>query len=197
MEKDSCGWAGCKNPPEAVLERRPLCRSHFYELAAKRLEDIRTRMAKAGPVGAENPLDNSLDAKFLSEFIGGATGLVAVATSLSESQRNAYLFLSLSAVELYRRLQRHARFEKEVSVILRRGPDPGTWGEFTKTRNVSKKGGCIESGSIWKLSEEIWIERADNRQQGRARVVWVKKTPSLRYLVGVEILECEDFWELG
>jgi hypothetical protein len=192
MEKKSCGSAGCQNPSEVLLDGRPLCRNHFYEIAAKRLEDIRLHFVEGGPSLARN----SSEARFLSELIGAATGLVATARYLSELHRDKYLELSLSALELYNRLQRHPRFAKEIVVILRRTPDPGARKEFTKTLNVSKKGGCIETGSVWNVSDDVWIERADNRQQARARIVWVKHKPSSRYLLGVEILDCQDFWRL-
>lgn len=192
MEDATCAWAGCKNGPEAVLANRAVCRIHFHQLAAKRLEMIRARFAETGPVSPQN----AHDARFLSELIGGVTELVATAKDLSESQRNDYLDLSLSAIALYSRLQRHPRFQKELAVVLRRSSDPRSWGEFTKTLNVSKKGSCIEAGSEWRVSEEIWIERADNRTQTRARIIWVKKQQSSRYLLGVEILNCLDFWTL-
>jgi hypothetical protein len=48
---------------------------------------------------------------------------------------------------------------------------------------------CIEE-------EELWIEKPENRLRARARVAWVKKSAPLHFVVGLEILDCEDFWEL-
>ena len=192
------------------MDRRTLCRVHFYELAIKRLEDSRARLANAPPGSAEN----SSIAKFLSELVSEATSLVAGSKYLTEIQRNQFLELSVSAVELHKQLQRHPRFERKVSIVLSRSPDPGTEveqklfvvlrsssdsrtrGEFTNTLNVSKTGACLETSSAWEVSQVIWIERADNRELARARVVWVKRVSSSKYLLGAEILDCEDFWDL-
>jgi hypothetical protein len=64
------------------------------------------------------------------------------------------------------------------------------------TLNVSKVGGCFETSSAWGVSQELSIERADNRQLARARVVWRKQGSSSKYLIGVEILDCDNFWTL-
>jgi hypothetical protein len=48
---------------------------------------------------------------------------------------------------------------------------------------------CVEE-------EEIWIEKPENRMRARARVAWVKKNATLQFVVGLEILDCGDFWEL-
>ena len=187
-----------------------LCGVHFYEFALKRLEDSRVRLVNA-PAGTA---ENASIGKFLSELVSAVTSLVAGAKYLTEMQRNQFLELSVSAVELRKRLQRNPRFERKVSAVLRGSPNTGaegeqklfivlrnsydssTRGEFTNTSNVSKTGACFETSSALEVSQEIWIERADNRQLARARVVWVKKVSSSKYLLGVEILGCENFWGL-
>jgi hypothetical protein len=190
------------------MDGRSFCRIHFYEFARKRLEDSRSSSAKDGAATTSSPAI----AKFLSELVSQATALVAGAKYMTEMQRNQFLELSLSAVELYKCLQRNPRFkrkvsvvlrpsteasavgEQEISVVIRSSADTGTRGEFTSTLNVSKTGACLETSSAWEVSQEIWIERADNRQVTRARVVWVKKVSASKYLLGAEILNCEDFW---
>lgn len=106
MGETSCGWAGCSSKPEATLDGLQLCRSHFYDIATKRLEEYRARLQQVDPAGA----DRSAILKFLSEVISQTTTLVSVAKFLSPSQRDQFLELSLSAAELHKRVQRNPRF---------------------------------------------------------------------------------------
>jgi hypothetical protein len=69
-------------------------------MAARRLEEYRARLQRIEPSGA----DRIATLKFLSELIGQTTTLVASAKFLGSSQRDQFLELSLSAVELYKRI---------------------------------------------------------------------------------------------
>ncbi|HYL13976.1 MAG TPA: PilZ domain-containing protein [Terriglobales bacterium] len=68
--------------------------------------------------------------------------------------------------------------------------------ELTNTVDVSKRGACIATTRLWETGEKIWIEKPGNRVRTLARVAWVKKTELSQFLIGLEILDCEDFWKL-
>jgi len=187
-----CGWSGCSNDGEATLDGRPLCRNHFYDMAARRLDEYRPRLQRIDPAGA----DRITIPKFLSEVINQTTTLVATAKFLSSGQREQFLELSLSAAELYKRVQRNPRIPRNMPILANRETDAAGRQELTNTVNVSKRGACITTKSMWEIGEKIWIEKPGNRLRTLARVAWVKKGEPSQFLVGLEILDCEDFWGL-
>jgi len=66
MAKQICEWAGCDGVAEAALEKRVLCRDHFYEIANRRVEMRLERIAPAGK-------DRTALLQFLSELISETT----------------------------------------------------------------------------------------------------------------------------
>src|SRR5216684_2022967 len=186
----TCGWSGCGSGAEATLDARPLCRNHFYALAAKRLEEYRTRLQRIDPTGA----DRIAIPKFLSEVINQTTTLVATAKFLGPGQRDQFLELSLSAAELYRRVQRNPRVPRNMPILVYRETDSAGRQELTNTVDISRRGACIATSRLWKAGEKIWIQRPGNELRTLARVAWVKETAPSQFLMGLEILDCEDFW---
>jgi hypothetical protein len=144
------------------------------------------------PAGA----DRSAILKFLSEAISQTTTLVSVAKFLAPSQRDQFLELSLSAVELYKRVQRNPRILRNMPILIYREADPVGRRELTNTVNVSKRGACIETSGVWQTGEKIWMEKTGNQLRTLVRVAWVKKNEPSNFLIGLEILDHEDFWGL-
>jgi hypothetical protein len=83
-----------------------------------------------------------------------------------------------------------------VPILIYRETDSGAGKELTTTVDVSKRGVCIATSRVWTPEEEIWIEKPGNRLRARARVAWVKKNAPLQFVIGLEILDSEDFWDL-
>jgi PilZ domain len=188
----SCGWGGCINGAEVTLGERPLCRNHFYEIAAKRLQEHPARLQRIDLTGGNRiAITNSL-----SEIISQTTILVASAKLLAPWQRDQFLELSLCAVELYKRVQRNPRVPRNLPIFIYGETDSIGSQELTNTVNVSKRGACIATIRLWKTGEKIWIQKSGNQLRTLARVAWVKKNGPSRFLMGLEILDYEDFWGL-
>jgi len=192
MHKHSCGWAGCSNHAEARLDRRPLCQVHFYDIASKRVGEYRARLSKGDPAGA----DRTRILSFVSEVISETTTLVASATFLGQEQREKYLELSLSTAKLYKRVQRHPRISRNMPILISHEADSAARQELTNTINVSKQGACIATKGKWKTGEKIWVQRPRSALRALAWVTWVKETEPSQFLIGIEILDCEDLWKL-
>lgn len=192
MSKVPCGWAGCANDAEATLDRRSLCQIHFYDIATKCLAEYRDRLSEGDPAGN----DRAMILKFVSELISETTSLVARTKFLGPEQRDKYLHLTLSSGELYRRVQREPRIPRNMPVLVCRESDPTGRQELTNTVNVSKRGACIVTNWLWKAGEKVCIQKPANQLKTFARVAWVKKAKASQFLIGLEILECEDFWKL-
>jgi hypothetical protein len=191
-QEKGCGWLGCVNSADAILDGRSLCRVHFYRIAAGRLEGYRTAIEKDTMSLAER--GSMLG--FLSEVVNESTGLMARAKSLTESQRKEFLDLSLSASEFYKRAQRSPRTKCDLPIVLRRESEAVAAGEPAKAVNVSKRGACVETSTSWSVGETIWIRRPDVSRQARAVVVWLKILSPSKKLTGLHIVDAGDFWGL-
>jgi hypothetical protein len=187
-----CGWIGCKSASEAALEARPLCRKHFYDIASRRLADYHERFAGADPVGR----DRVAASAFLSELIGQAGTLVTGAKQLTAKERDNFLALSTDAVEMYKRVQRNPRIPLRVPVRVYRAPGQKGKFELTATVNVSKVGACITVREPVAVGARLWLQRTENAASASGFVTWTKESPASQYLIGFEILDHEDFWDL-
>jgi PilZ domain len=192
MREVTCGWAGCGSGSEATLDGRRLCRNHFYDIAARLLENHRARLLQVEPAGPAR----IATLKFVSEVINQTTTLVASAKFLGPSQRDQFLELSLSAIEFYKRVQRNPRIPRSMPILVYREVDGAGRQELTNTVNLSKRGACITTSGTWEIGEKIWIEKPGNQEKTLAQVAWVKKGEPSQFLMGLEILDCEDFWGL-
>ena len=193
MAEAACGWAGCGSGSEATLDNRPLCRSHFYDMAVKRIDEYRAGLQQIDSAGG----DRTAILKFLSEVISRTTNLVASVKFLSPRQREQFFELSLSAADLYKRVQRSPRVKRNMPILIYREMDFTRKQELTNTVDVSKRGACIATSSLWEIGEKIWIEKPTRKLPTLARVAWLKKSEASQFLLGLEILDCEDFWGLA
>lgn len=191
MPEGLCAWPGCKAAAEAALDARLWCRTHFPDVAAKRLKEYDARLHKGEPPQAER----TAIATFLSELMNQATKLIAGAKSLSATQREQILAVSFSAMELYKQLQREPRAPRNPPIPVYLDDDTGGKQERANALNVSKLGACIATARASKVGETVWIQKPQSKLRAYARIVWVKRNTPSQYLIGVEILDCENFWE--
>jgi hypothetical protein len=192
MAESKCGWAGCANAPEVILDQRHLCRIHFYDIASKRLEEHRTRLSKGEPVAAER----TKILTFVSEVISETTSLVARAKFLGQDLRDKFMQLTLATGEFYKILQRDPRMPRNIPILLWREGDSDAKQELTSTVNISKHGACISTRRAWNVNEKIRIAIPQSAHHAPGRVAWVRKTGAVEFQIGLEILGCTDFWKL-
>jgi hypothetical protein len=192
MGEVTCEWSGCSNKPEASLDGYRLCRNHFYVRATKRLEEYRAGLRQVAP----GMVDHAATLKFISELISHTTTLVANAKLLAPAQRDQFLNLSLSAAELYKQVQRKARIRRNMPILVYRENDSNGMRELTNTVDVSRQGVCVVTSWLWEIGEKIWVEKPGNRVRTLARVAWLKKGEPTQFLMGLDILDSEDFWGL-
>jgi hypothetical protein len=192
MSEIACGWLGCSSFAEATLDGISLCRNHFYDKAVKRLEEYRGRLQTIEAAGG----DRSEVPKFLSGLIAETTMLVASAKFLGPLQRDQFLELSSSAMQLFKRAQRPLRVARNLPVLVSRETDSTGMQELTNTVNVSKRGVCIATTRSWEIGEKAWIQKPVSGQRTLARIAWSRKTALSQFLLGLEILDTEDFWKL-
>jgi hypothetical protein len=192
MREATCGWSGCTSKPEATLDGSGFCNKHFCDKAAKRLDEYRLRLRRVAPGSA----DHTPTLKFLSEIISQTTSLVASAKALDPGQRDKFLKLSLTAAQLYKRVQRNARIPRNMPILAYRESDSAGMKELTNTVDGSMQGVCIVTYRLWEIGEKICIEKPRNRLRTLARVAWLKKGEPTQYLMGLDILDHKDYWGL-
>jgi len=188
-----CGWTGCNKEAEATLDGRGLCRFHFHTVATKQLEDHRRSMQRI----TYSEGDRLAVCKLLSEVVSQATALVTKTKLLAPVEREQFLQLSLAATELFKRVQREPRIPRNMPVLIYREGDSARDQELTNTINVSKRGACVLTKRQWRPGEKIWIQKPTNQQKALAQVAWAKATELAQFVIGLEILESEDFWGLS
>ncbi len=186
-----CGSLGCSNFAEATLDELSLCWNHFYDRAMKRIEEYRGRLQtlEAAGGGLEVP-------EFLSQIIAQTTMLVTNAKFLGPGQRDQFLDLSLAAMQLFKRAQRAPRLARNMPVLLGREADSVGAPELTNTVDVSKRGACVATVGSWVIGDKAWIQKPVADLKALARIAWSKKMGLSQFLVGLDILDAEDFWKL-
>jgi hypothetical protein len=186
-----CNWAGCRSTSEALLQERPLCCLHFYEVAHRRLLTLQRELGRP-ELDRFFPPDTQT---FLSELVG-ETSVLSTELHLNPGLREGLLRLSTYAAELYDKIRRAPRLSWHLDVILS-GESPTQRAELTSTINVSSKGASLETSLSLQTDQTVWLERPGVQKRLRARVVWVKTLTASRRAVGLTFLrEYEEFWSL-
>jgi hypothetical protein len=187
-----CASLGCSNFAEATLDELSLCRNHFYDRAMKRIEEYRGRLQTLEAAGGGR---NEVP-EFLSQIIAQTTMLVTNAKFLGPGQRDQFLDLSLAAMQLFKRAQRSPRVPRNMPVLLGREADSVGAPELTNTVDVSKRGACVATVGSWVIGDKAWIQMPVSELKALARIAWSKKLGFSQFLVGLDILDAEDFWKL-
>jgi len=186
-----CGSLGCSNFAEATLDELSLCRNHFYDRAMKRIEEYRGRLQTLEAAGGVLEVP-----EFLSQIIAQTTMLVTTAKFLGPGQRDQFLDLSLAAMQLFKRAQRAPRLARNMPVLLGREADSVGAPELTNTVDVSRRGACVATVGSWVIGDKAWIQKPAGDLKALARIAWSKKLGFSQFLVGLDILDAEDFWKL-
>jgi len=191
----SCGWTGCGRASHACISGRFLCLEHFFEFSYRRMNSIRAILDTSDP----NRALMSEAQTFLSDVVSQTTRLATEIKRLDPALRDHLLALSTSAADLYNRVRRAPRLPRRIPCLLRTGILSPEIAERCSTLNISQRGACLELDSTRRPASEVLIERVDTKISARARVAWFKDTPSSpgKCLVGIEILDNDDFWGLG
>ena len=183
-----CSVPGCEQPATATLEKRTLCRTHFISICYERMETHSARLK-------EQPLPEEIRT-FLDECTPQIADLAKNARNLDDSERARLLEILLSAYNLSRHLRRSPRRKVIIPVRLRCEKPGQTWEERTETRMLSRYGALVDCQHPVEVGDTLLVERVDNARQVRARVAWQRRKWAGRLEIGLEFLDCDNFWEL-
>jgi len=133
----------------------------------------------------------------LSQMISEMSALATGTRRLHPELREKLISLSETAAKLYKRSRRPPRFGRSVACRIRISMVSTEVAESCSTVDVCQRGASVKTGCPLLVKQVITLEREDTGKRARTKVVWVKKKTANVFVVGLEILDQEDFWGIG
>ena len=134
--------------------------------------------------------------RFIHECSRQADELEHTATDLDNLDRAKLLHIILTASELGRFLRRSPRKAASIPVRLSCEKLGGAWAEDSKTVLLSRYGASVQCTHPAKLGESLQVIRFDTGQKAEARVAWQRPWENESVRIGVEFVNCDNFWGL-
>jgi hypothetical protein len=187
-----CGVTDCDQAAGAELEGGALCRGHFISACYAQLERY-DEMQKAHRL---NVLDAESVRRFINQCSRQADEIEHTAKDLDNLDRARLLHIILWANELGRHLRRSPRKTASIPVRLCSDKLGSAWEEETQTLLLSRHGAALRCGHTAKPGEPVQLVRLDTGQEVRARVAWQRPAESDGIRIGVEFVDCDNFWGL-
>jgi hypothetical protein len=189
---EHCNVANCDQTPVSSLEGDALCRSHFISVCYTRLEQYE-EMQKGHSLsvsGAESMR------RFIHECVRKADEIEHGARDLDNLERARLLHIIEEANDLGRYLRRSPRKAASVAVRLCCDKIGGAWEEDTETVLLSRYGASVQCRHPAKPGESLQVIRSDTGQKVQARVTWRLPLGDESVQIGVEFVDCDNFWGL-
>jgi hypothetical protein len=132
---------------------------------------------------------------FLQECVERVTVLAHTRNDLQNIERAQLLDIALWASDIGRRIRRSSRRSASIPVRISSVGMMQSWQEDTRTLVISQHGASLLTSRPVRIGERIEIARRDAERRGVARVVWANPQRSGGSEIGIEILDCGDFWD--
>ncbi|MBZ5661732.1 MAG: PilZ domain-containing protein [Acidobacteriia bacterium] len=189
---EHCTAEGCQREGVSSIEGNALCRTHFIDVCYTRLEryDELRKAQKLGVTDAESMR------RFINECSRQADEIEQQAQDLDNLERAKLVDIILSASELGRHLRRSPRKAAAIPVHLCCDRLGGAWEEDSKTVLLSRYGASVQCSHPAKPGECIEVVRFDTGQKAHARVAWQRPGERDTVRIGVEFVDCDNFWGL-
>ena len=186
-----CSFSGCDHPACTLLERRSLCQKHFFGACYEGLERWTERLQ-------ENLSDTDIELArhFASECVQQTAALAMNRTDLDNLGRAQLLDIIFWASDIILRLRRSPRKVASVRVRLRWEKAGSVWEEEAETRVLSRYGALVESRYSLETGETLFVERLDTGRRTQARVVWQRCKEPAKWEIGIEFVDCDNFWQM-
>ena len=189
---EQCGGKGCDQTASAVLEGEALCLGHFISVCYERLER-HEEMQKSHRLSVSD--EESLR-RFIHECTRQADRIEHATKDLDNLDRARLLHIILWANELGRHLRRSPRKAATIPVRLSCDKLGSAWEEETQTVLLSRHGALLQCDHPAKQGEPVQLMRLDTGQEVQARVAWQRPGENDGTRIGIEFVDCENFWGL-
>jgi hypothetical protein len=187
-----CKFAGCGREIVSSLDGEGYCRGHFISVCETRLEKYE-QMHKAHSLSAT---DKEAVRRFIEECVRNVDQFEHDVRDLDEAQRKSLLNISVWANDMGRQLRRSPRKAAALTLRLYGENSDGPWEKEARTVLLSRHGASIVCGRIEKPGEDLQIERIDTGEKAQARIVWHSLLGEEGVRMGVEFVDCDNFWGL-
>jgi hypothetical protein len=187
-----CGAAGCERQGVSSIDGEALCLSHFIDLCYSRMEQYEELRKTQGLSvrGAESMRH------FIHECLGQAGEIEHTAADLDNLERAKLLHIILTASELKRHLRRSPRKAAAIPVHLCCDRLGGAWEGDSKTVLLSRYGASLQCSHPTKSGECLELVRFDTGEKAYVRVAWQGPVDRDTVRIGVEFVDCNNFWGL-
>lgn len=190
---EHCSFAGCDQAVVSSLEGKELCREHFISVCYQRLD----RYAKMHKGHNMSGSDTESMRHFVHECMRQADEIKHGGKDLDHLERALIVHIIEKATYLGLHLRRSPRKRVSVAVCLCCDrPGGGAWKEDTKTVLLSRYGASLRCSRPADPRESLQIVRLDTGKEARARVAWQRPAGNEGSQIGVEFLDCDNFWGL-
>lgn len=190
---EQCSVAGCDQAVAATLEGEELCGGHFISVCYAQLERYDEIQQKGGGLIASY---SESVRRFINECSRQADEIEHATKHLDNLDRARLLHIILWANELGRHLRRSPRKAASIAVRLCCDKVGNAWEEDTQTVLLSRHGATVQCGHSAKPGEAVQLVRLDTGQEVKARVAWQRPVESAGIRLGIEFLDCDNFWGL-
>lgn len=129
------------------------------------------------------------------EIVDQATTLGLTSTDLDGLHQAQLLDILFTAGNLMKNMRRSVRKFVSIPLRLQYEVTGHNWTEESNTVELSLHGASIESHLPIAKGEMMTVERVDNHQRAQARVRWHRRKADGSQTLGIELLDCRDFWE--
>ena len=191
-DTEHCSAADCERESISFIDGKALCRSHFINVCYSRLERYE-ELRKANSLGVT---DAESMRRFIHECSRQADEIEQHAKDLDNLERAKLVDIILTASELGRHLRRSPRKAAAIPVHLCCDRLGGAWEEDSKTVLLSRYGASVQCSHPAKPGESLQIVRFDTGQKAHARVAWQRPGERDTVRIGVEFVDCDNFWGL-
>jgi PilZ domain len=191
-QPDHCSSKGCERTGISSVDGDALCRTHFINVCYERLESYEEK--RKGHTLSLTDAESMR--RFINECSRQADEIEQKADDLDNLERAKLVDIILTASELGRHLRRSPRKAATIPVRLCCNRLGGAWQEESKTVLLSRYGASVQCSHPAKPGESIEVERSDTGQKAQARVAWQRPGERDTVRIGVEFVDCDNFWGL-
>jgi hypothetical protein len=189
---EHCNVTGCSHDVASSLGGDALCREHFISFCYAQLE----RYEEIRKGHDLSMAEEETIRQFIHECSRQANEMEHTTKDLDNLERARLLLVIEEANELGRHLRRSPRKTAAIAVRLRSDTPGGTWEEDTETVSLSRYGASVQCSHPTKPGESLQIIRSDTGQKVQALVAWLRPSGNMNVQIGVEFVDCDNFWGL-
>jgi hypothetical protein len=189
---EHCNVASCSQDVASSLGGEARCRKHFISFCYAQLEKYE-EIRKGHGLSIE---EEETIRRFVHECSRQANEMEHATEELDNLERARLLLVIEEANDLGRHLRRGPRNTASIAVRLRCDTPGGTWEEDTETVSLSRYGASVQCSHPAKPGESLQIIRSDTGQKVQALVVWQRPSGTMNFRIGVEFMDCDNFWGL-